>query len=100
MVHHGLEVGHHVLEQRDEVADVGAAGGEVAPHPRAQALGLSHVDDAALAVLEQVAAALGGQRLELRRHAGYDHSYYFIASFVEDHLRHHAAALKGPVGAP
>jgi len=35
-----------------------------------------------------------GQPLELRRHAGYDHSYYFIATFVEDHLRHHAAALR------
>lgn len=31
--------------------------------------------------------------LELRRHDGYDHGYYFIATFVEDHLRHHAAAL-------
>ncbi|HRD99212.1 MAG TPA: S-formylglutathione hydrolase [Rubrivivax sp.] len=36
-----------------------------------------------------------GQQLRLRRHAGYDHGYYFIASFVEDHLRHHAQALLG-----
>ena len=36
-----------------------------------------------------------GQPLRLRRHAGYDHGYYFIASFVEDHLRHHAQALLG-----
>ena len=36
-----------------------------------------------------------GQPLTLRRHAGYDHGYYFIASFVEDHLRHHARALLG-----
>jgi len=34
-----------------------------------------------------------GQELELRRHAGHDHSYYFISTFVEDHLRHHARAL-------
>ena len=34
-----------------------------------------------------------GQPLVLRRHAGYDHGYYFIASFVADHLRHHAQAL-------
>jgi S-formylglutathione hydrolase len=34
-----------------------------------------------------------GQPLTLRRHAGYDHGYYFIASFVDDHLRHHARAL-------
>ena len=33
------------------------------------------------------------QPLTLRRHAGYDHGYFFVASFVEDHLRHHAAAL-------
>ena len=35
-----------------------------------------------------------GQPLLMRRHAGYDHGYFFIASFVEDHLRHHAAALQ------
>lgn len=34
-----------------------------------------------------------GQPLTLRVHAGYDHSYYFISTFMEDHLRHHAAAL-------
>jgi S-formylglutathione hydrolase len=33
------------------------------------------------------------QPLTLRRHAGYDHGYYFIASVVDDHLRHHAAGL-------
>ena len=31
--------------------------------------------------------------LELRMQDGFDHSYYFIATFVEDHLRHHAKAL-------
>jgi S-formylglutathione hydrolase len=41
----------------------------------------------------EAACAEAGQRLTLRRHAGYDHGYYFIASFIEDHLRHHAAAL-------
>jgi len=35
-----------------------------------------------------------GQKLNLRLHEGYDHSYYFIATFMKDHLRHHAAALK------
>ena len=34
-----------------------------------------------------------GQPLSLRRHAGYDHGYYFIQSFMADHLRHHAAQL-------
>ena len=31
--------------------------------------------------------------LTLRRQAGYDHSYFFIASFIEDHLRYHADHL-------
>lgn len=39
------------------------------------------------------ACAAAGQALRLRRHAGYDHGYFFIASFVEDHLRHHATLL-------
>ncbi|MEO7775568.1 MAG: S-formylglutathione hydrolase [Steroidobacteraceae bacterium] len=34
-----------------------------------------------------------GQRLTLRKHADYDHGYYFISSVVEDHLRHHARLL-------
>jgi len=41
----------------------------------------------------QAAAAAAGHPLSLRLQAGYDHSYYFIASFIDDHLRHHAAAL-------
>lgn len=42
----------------------------------------------------EAACAETGQALELRRHAGYDHGYFFIASFVADHLRHHAALLE------
>ena len=36
----------------------------------------------------------GGQPLRLRRHDGYDHSYFFIASFVGEHIEHHARLLK------
>jgi S-formylglutathione hydrolase len=43
--------------------------------------------------LFETACAESGQQLQLRRHAGYDHSYYFIASFVDEHLAHHARAL-------
>jgi S-formylglutathione hydrolase len=35
----------------------------------------------------------GGQPLTVRMQPGYDHSYYFISTFMEDHLRHHAKAL-------
>jgi len=34
------------------------------------------------------------QPLELRRHAGYDHGYYFISSFIADHIRFHGRQLK------
>ena len=34
-----------------------------------------------------------GYPLTLRRQPGYDHGYYFISTYVEDHLRHHARAL-------
>lgn len=44
----------------------------------------------------KVAAEAVGYPLTLRLQPGYDHSYYFIASFIEDHLRHHAAALRQP----
>jgi S-formylglutathione hydrolase len=45
--------------------------------------------------LFEAACEAAGQKLMLRRHEGYDHGYYFIQSFIEDHLRHHAAALAG-----
>ena len=41
----------------------------------------------------QAAAKAAAHPLTLRMQPGYDHSYYFIASFIDDHLRHHAAAL-------
>ncbi len=42
--------------------------------------------------LERVCHAVE-QPLQLRRHAGYDHGYYFISSFMADHLAHHAQQL-------
>ena len=40
------------------------------------------------------AAAKSGQALSLRVQPGYDHGYYFIQTFMADHLRHHAKQLK------
>jgi S-formylglutathione hydrolase len=40
------------------------------------------------------ASADAGIPLTLRRHVGYDHSYYFISSFMADHVRWHAQRLK------
>lgn len=38
----------------------------------------------------EAAATDSGYPLQLRRHEGYDHSYYFISSFIDEHLRFHA----------
>ena len=43
----------------------------------------------------QAACAVAGHPLTLRLQPGYDHSYYFIASFIGEHMVHHAAALRG-----
>ena len=40
------------------------------------------------------ACAAAGHPLQLRMRPGYDHSYYFIASFIGEHIAHHAAALR------
>lgn len=42
----------------------------------------------------QQACTQVGQALTLREHAGYDHGYYFIQSFMDDHLQFHAVQLE------
>jgi S-formylglutathione hydrolase len=41
----------------------------------------------------EAAAAKSGQSLTLRRHEGYNHSYWFIQTVIADHLQHHAEVL-------
>ncbi|MFG1497318.1 S-formylglutathione hydrolase [Saccharospirillum sp. HFRX-1] len=41
----------------------------------------------------EAACEQAGHPITLRRQPGYDHSYYFIASFIDDHLEHHFKAL-------
>ncbi|MBU6493312.1 MAG: S-formylglutathione hydrolase, partial [Burkholderiales bacterium] len=41
----------------------------------------------------EAACARAGQPLTLRRHPGYDHGYYFISTFMADHIMHHARVL-------
>jgi len=43
--------------------------------------------------LFEAACLAAGQPLTLRRHEGHDHGYYFIATFMADHIAHHAKAL-------
>lgn len=44
--------------------------------------------------LLRAACKAAGHPLQLRLQPGYDHSYYFIASFIGEHIAHHALALK------
>jgi S-formylglutathione hydrolase len=73
----------------------------VAKHPHPNPILIDQGDaDQFLAVQLQpqkfaAAAEKSGQALRLRMQSGYDHSYYFIQTFIGDHLRHHAGLLQG-----
>jgi S-formylglutathione hydrolase len=41
----------------------------------------------------QLSCRESGQKLTYRERAGYDHGYYFVSTFIAEHLRFHAAAL-------
>jgi len=41
----------------------------------------------------EAAAKEAGQAVTVRRHEGYDHGYYFISTFMGDHIAHHARTL-------
>ena len=45
--------------------------------------------------LLQAAADATGQKITIRMQPGYDHSYFFMASFIADHVAFHARRLKG-----
>jgi S-formylglutathione hydrolase len=73
------------------------AAQERPPYPQGilvdQGLGDKFLADQLMPERFEEACAKVAQPLRLRRHPGYDHSYYFIATFVADHLRHHARAI-------
>ncbi len=73
-----IEAGHRVRALR---VDQGAADGFLDEQLKPEAL--------------RKACERAGQPLELTLHEGYDHSYYFISTFMADHLNWHAARLKG-----
>ena len=58
-----------------------------------QGLGDKFLESQLYPHLFEAACASVGQPLTLRRHAEYDHSYYFITTFMQDHLQHHAQRL-------
>jgi len=67
----------------------------IAPYPAGilidQGLADKFLDDQLHPHLFEAACAAIGQPLTLRRHEGYDHGYYFVQSFMVDHLAHHAS---------
>ena len=71
------------------------AGGRLPPLLIDQGLGDKFLAEQLHPHLFEQACAAAGQPLTLRRHEGYDHGYFFISTFVEDHLRHHARTLAG-----
>ena len=68
-----------------------------APYPAGilldQGLADKFLDEQLHPHLFEAACAAAGQPLTLRRQPAYDHGYYFIASFMADHLKHHARQL-------
>ena len=60
-----------------------------------QGLGDNFLTDQLKPDLLEAACAAAGQKLTLRRQPGYDHSYFFMASFIADHVAFHAEMLRG-----
>jgi S-formylglutathione hydrolase len=58
-----------------------------------QGLGDKFLAEQLLPDLFEDACRRSGQKLQLRRHAAYDHGYYFIQTFMPDHIAFHAASL-------
>lgn len=58
-----------------------------------QGLGDQFLENQLKPDLLEAAAAKAGQKLTLRRHEGYDHSYFFMATYIAEHVAFHAARL-------
>ena len=84
-------------QQYDASALMTALQGQAVPFPDGilidQGLADKFLPDQLFPEVFEAACRNAGQPLTLRRHEGYDHGYYFISTFVEDHLRFHARNL-------
>ncbi|MDP3489428.1 MAG: S-formylglutathione hydrolase [Phenylobacterium sp.] len=74
--------------------EAGAAKGRFDDILVDQGLGDNFLAEQLKPELLEAACAAVGQKLTLRRHDGYDHSYFFMASFIADHVAFHAERLK------
>ena len=84
---------------RHDATELVKAGARVPPLLIDQGLADKFLAEQLHPDLFEAACAAAGQPLTLRRHAGYDHGYFFIASFMADHLAHHARQLHAVVAA-
>ena len=91
-----LGTNQHEWLQHDATALMGAK--KTAPYPDGilidQGLADKFLEVQLHPHLFEAACQSVGQPLTLRRHAGYDHGYYFISTFINDHLNHHAQILR------
>ncbi|MBT5074122.1 MAG: S-formylglutathione hydrolase [Kordiimonadaceae bacterium] len=95
-------LGKYIGEDRTLWADHDAsllmkAGGDASNAPEIlidQGLGDPFLEGQLKPELFEDACLAVNQQLTLRRHPGYDHGYFFISTFMEDHLKHHMAILR------
>ena len=92
-------LGSDAGEWRQHDASVLMASQEVPPYPGGILIdqGLADkflLEKQLLPEAFEAACAQAGQPLTLRRQPGYDHGYYFVQSFIGDHLHHHAQQLR------
>lgn len=80
-------------QQADSCALLRERGAKAPPILVDQGSADNFLEDQLKPELLQAAASAGGANLTLRMQLGYDHSYFFIASFIEDHIRFHAEQL-------
>ncbi len=81
---------------RYDAAEVARNVADTSPWPRIlvdQGLGDVFLAEQLKPELLEAACAESGLPLEMRYHEGYDHGYYFISTFIEEHLKHHIALL-------
>jgi len=78
---------------RHDATELIKAGARVPPLLIDQGLADKFLAEQLKPELFEAACLAAGQPLTLRRHEGYDHGYYFIATFMADHIAHHAKAL-------
>ena len=91
---HGYLGGDRAAWARHDATELVKAGARVPPLLIDQGLADRFLDEQLRPHLFESACRDAGQPLTLRRHPGYDHGYYFVSTFMADHIAHHARQLE------